>query len=1094
MNRILTSYFFFALPLFLGLSSCRPESNPDMPLNTPLFTAVSPEKSGLTFSNTLTENEIHNVFRYEYFYNGGGVSVGDFNNDGLQDLYFTGNSVSDKLYLNKGNLVFEDITDKAIKTGQEGWHTGTTLADVNADGFLDIYVCRSGDINDKLLTANLLYINNGDLTFTESAQEYGLADTLLSTQAAFFDLDLDGDLDAYVVNTPPKPFSLNSEEFKQLYISHQNKTDHFYLNNGGKFEEASYKTGINNHAFGLGISVGDLTNDGYPDLYIANDYEEADMMFINRNGFLSEEVKLRTGHTSFFGMGTDIADFNNDGELDILELDMAYASHVKSKRNMESMSSQRFWDNVLRGNHYQYMVNTLQLNNGNGTFSEIGQLAGVAKTDWSWGCLFADLDNDGLKDIVISNGQRRELKDRDFKADLGKKIKNKEPITLEQVLASAPVSKVSNFLFRNNGNLTFENTTEAWGLNRGLNSNGLAFADLDNDGDLDLVFNNLDETCSLYENQQNGRENYLTISLKGKQPNSMAIGARVTIYLGEQKQVVELFPTRGYLSSQDYRLHFGLGKAKIVDKIEIRWPDLKITVLNGVSTNQILEIDYANSSFSQLNQKAVTPLFVDASDSLKIDYRHVENQFSDFKREILLPHALSTQGPCMAVADLNKDGLEDLFMGGAKEFPGQLFFQQPDGSFEKQKISAFEIDRLSEDLGALFLDVDNDNDLDLYVCSGGNDCEFDAPALQDRLYLNDGFGKFRLANSALPRMISSTKAVAAGDIDGDGDLDLFVGGRLLPGQYPFPSRSYLLKNEKGRFTDVTESYCLDMLHPGMVTGADFQDINGDGKPDLVLVGEAMGFTTFINKADQFEKLEAAPSTHGMWFSLRAADLDQDGDIDFVAGNMGKNTKFKGSVAKPFNIYGHDFDENGSVDIVLSAYEGETNYPVRGKECSSQQMPFLLEKYPTYKEFAEADMGKIYGEKLSQALHLTVTDFQSSFFLNDGKGNFEMRHLPIEAQFAPVMGIEAEDINLDGNLDLLLVGNLFDAEVETVRYDAGRGLCLLGDGKGDFKALSPKESGFFLRDHARTISRINIVGKPTWLIGVNNGQPKAFSRF
>lgn len=1054
-----------------------------------LFKLLSANHTGISFTNSLVEDNVNNSFQYEYFYNGGGVSLGDINNDGLVDIYFTGNMVSDKLYLNKGNLVFEDITSSAIKTGDKGWHTGTTMADVNGDGFLDIYICRAGYLGGDDLKSNLLYINNGDLTFTESAKSYGLADASLSTQASFFDYDLDGDLDVYVLNIPDGMFAFSQQEYYQLFKNRKNQSDHFFRNDNGQFVDVSYPTRISNHAFGLGISVGDLNNDGYPDVYVSNDYEVRDYMFMNNGSVFYEELQGRTKHISNFGMGTDIADFNNDGDADIIEMDMAYSSHVRSKRNMESMSSAKFWGNVKNGNHFQYMINTLQLNNGKGTFSEIGQLAKVAKTDWSWGALFADFDNDGLKDLVITNGHKRDLTDRDFKTTLKKEIEKKGKLDIKEVFAIAPSTKVSNYVFKNSGAFEFENFAKKWGFDKKVNSNGIAYADLDNDGDLDLVINNLDEEASIYENQSH--QNYLSVQLKGNKQNKFAIGAKVTLYSDEKKQVQELFLTRGFQSSVSTKLNFGVGKLDKIDKVEIRWPDQQTTILENISVNQLLTVDYSKSSFSKPVEENIEPLFVQIPNPIDTGYRHIENQFNDFDRELLLPHILSRQGPCMTVADVNGDGLEDIYIGGAKESVGSLYIQKSSGSFSIGNTMNFTQDKMSEDLGALFFDVDNDGDLDLYVASGGNDFDENDKALQDRLYLNNGEGYFSKSTNLLPKMITSTKVVKATDFDADGDLDLFIGGRLVVGKYPTIPRSYLLENNNGKFTDVTATYCKELLSPGMITGAEFIDVNNDGKIDLTLVGEWMGFTTFLNKGNSFEKKLVNKETEGLWFSLFAKDIDNDGDMDYVAGNLGSNSKFKASKEKPFNVYGNDFDRNGSFDIVLSAFEGENNYPLRGKECSSQQMPFLTEKYPTYKEFAEADVNALYGEKLDESLHLTVRNLHSSVFINDGKGSFEMNSLPNIAQFSPILGLQFEDVNKDGNIDIIAAGNMYGAEVETVRYDAGRGVCLLGDGKGSFKGLSPKESGFFASDNVKVLERIKVGKKDVFLLGINNAKMKFF---
>lgn len=1082
---------FFIIFLVSGLSSCitKKENDED---KTHLFYALDKAVSNINFANKIQENDQENWFTYEYFYNGGGVAIGDINNDGLADIYFSGNMTPDKLYLNKGNLQFEDISSSALEQPKTGWNTGVTMADINGDGYLDIYVCRAGPNKTAAEKSNLLYLNNGDLTFTESAKKFGIADTGLSTQASFFDYDLDGDLDVYVLNFPNGFFQLGGEELRKFYEERKNQSDRFYRNDNGKFTDVSYEVGINNHAFGLGISTGDINDDGYPDLYIANDYEERDYMFINHKGKFMEAVTQRTKHISNFGMGTDIADFNNDGYMDILETDMAFPSHVRSKRNMASMSTEKFWGLVKSGNHYQYMVNTLQLNNGNGTFSEIGQLAGVAKTDWSWGALFADLNLDGYKDITITNGYRRDMKDRDISTTLNKVAKEKgQKLSISEAHQFMPEEKVRNYLFKNNKDLTFTNSSENWGFLEKINSNGVAYGDLDNDGDLDLVINNIDEIATVYINTNNEEKNYLAFKLKGDQKNPFAVGARVKVVTTNGEQIQELFPTRGYQSSVDYKLIFGLDTLSQVQRVEVRWPNQKVSIIENVPTNQTLELSVTSAKPGKLTQKEYSPLFAFAADKVQLPYKHQENNFNDFDREILLPHMLSRLGPCVAVTDVNGDGLDDIYFGGAKGFSGTLLLQNLDRTFSEKKIVLFDKHKNSEDVGALFFDFDKDGDKDLYVASGGNDFDANDKNLQDRLYVNDGKGNFKTI-AKLPAMVSSTKIIKVHDFDRDGDLDLFVGGRLLPGQYPYATKSYLLQNNKGKYIDITKQLAPELAEVGMVTGAEFLDVDGDKDDDLAIVGEWMPLTLFINNGGIYDK-EFIEDSEGLWQSLAKADVDGDGDDDLIAGNMGKNIKFKASSKKPFNIYCDDFDNNGTYDIVLSAYEGENHYPVRGKECSSQQMPFINEKFPTFKQFAEAKMDDIYGEKLQEALHLQVKELHSSLFINNNNGSFNLKHLPIGAQLSPNNAIIIDDVNNDGINDIIMSGNMYGAEVETVRYDAGRGVVLLGNDKGNFTALAPYESGMFAWGNTKGMAKIKIGSKEYYIITVNNAYPAVFEK-
>ena len=1045
-----------------------------------LFVEQPAVSTNINFSNTLQLDLKNRVS--DYVYAGGGVAVGDINNDGLQDVYFVGNTVKDKLYLNKGDFIFEDISNKGLSEDEKGWHTGVNMVDINADGYLDIFVSRMS-VDFKGMT-NLLYINNHDNTFSERSKEFGFMDTSMTIQSLFFDVDLDGDLDCYILNTLRRDV-FDGHIAPGNYTG--NQSDLFYENENGFFIEKSEKKGLRNNSFGLGIAASDLNNDGYPDCYISNDFNDGDNLLMNYDGTFTDQIKDQIRHISYYSMGVDIADINNDGYQDIMVLDMGYEEHFNAKVNMSTMSTKKFWKNVNNGNHYQYMQNTLQLNNGNGTFSEIAQLAGISKTDWSWSNLFADFDNDGFSDLLVTNGIDKEImnQDIDWKEAQNSLLNGSSP-SLE-ILNDQSDSRSMNRLYRNNGDLTFENVSSKWGFKKKINSNGAAYADLDNDGDLDLLINNLDTICSVYENRQNHPYSFLSLELKGKEKNSFSIGAKVSIYSKSGIQVKELFPVRGFQSSVDYRLHFGLGLDEIVDSIVVNWPFYKKTIRRNVSVNQHLLIEYNSSAEHSLaSPRAVSPMFINSKVVQEVGYSHNENLFDDFDRELLLPHKYSNLGPTISVGDINGNDLDDFFIGSPKNQVSQLFIQNEDGSFQTIAVECVAADSLSEDVGSLFFDADGDSDLDLLVASGGNDFELNDSLLQDRLYINNGKGSFA-KSTGLPIMLSSTKIIKAFDFDSDGDEDLFIGGRITPGRYPESPRSYLLENRNGVFIDVTKEICPELEHVGMVTGVVYANIDRNKQKELVILGEWMPLMIFYYHKGKFVPRKPDVSTEGMWFSLESADIDNDGDIDLIAGNLGINNKFKTSDSHPLQVYGNDFDKSGTFDIVLSAFQDSVNFPIRGKECSSQQMPFINEKYSSYHDFASATTEDIFGEALSKGVRKTIRTLESSIFLNNGKGVFSRIALPNEAQFSPIQGMVIQDINDDGIQDVLCVGNLYETEVETARYDAGRGECLLGTGDGHFVTMSLNESGFYFQDNVKSLKSINIIELgATFLIGINNG--------
>lgn len=1070
---------------------------------------VPSSSSGITFSNPIVETAELNYFKYEYLYNGGGVAVGDLNNDGLTDVYFTGTLNPDKLYLNKGSLKFEDVTSKVLTTKHEGWHNGVTMADVNDDGWLDIYVCRSGWYEDGALRSNLLYINKGAEpggvpTFEESAAAFGVADTGRSTQGAFFDMDGDADLDLYVMNTPLQgKRMLNTLEVEQLIAQGKAPTDRLYRNDGGKFTDVSKQAGIQNMAYGLGLVVSDLNGDDRPDVYVANDYIAPDFMYLNQgNGKFAERIKETTRHISNFGMGCDAADYNNDGLPDIMVVDMVSEDHVRSKKNMAGMSSEKFWGTVKVGYHYQYMFNTLQLNNGNGTFSEVAQLGGVSKTDWSWAPLFCDLDNDGWKDLIITNGYKRDMRDRDYEM-ASDKLKGQKQVSLQQLMQLVPTNRIRDYIYRNKGadesgmpSLGFENVSEAWGFTDAANSNGAAYADLDNDGDLDVLINNIDATAELYENTavQQGKGHWLRVKLEGD--GGKAYLAKVTLTTPQGLQFQELMPTRGYEGGVDRILHFGLGEATTVDQVHVRWPDGKESVLSGVKADQLLTVE--RSTAKPAVPRAVTPALLVAGLPDGLAFKHQENEYDDFARERLLPHKQSELGPAMAVGDANGDGLDDLYIGGARNQSGALFLQNANGTFTKGPAAPWAEAAAAEDVGALFFDADGDGDNDLLVTSGSNEVDQPPQNYTNRLYRNNGKGSFKFDPAALPEMRTSAMPVCAADIDGDKDIDLFIGGRNIPGQYPNTPPSYLLMNDGGgSFVDVTESNAPGMVRMGMVSGAVFDDYDSDGDPDLICLGEWMPISFFENEGGRFTLANGKSglaNTEGWWSSITAADLDGDGDRDLVCGNIGWNTKFHATPEHPLDVYWNDFDGNGHADIVLAKdYKGKS-VPVRGRECSSEQCPMILNKFETYDAFANASLGQIYGEeKLGQALHLQAKHMRSAVVMNLGGGRWELRDLPGMAQTGPINGSVVLDVNGDGNMDIVAVGNNWGAEVETVRYDGSAGCVLLGDGKGQFKPMAPAQSGLFAWENARgaALVRLGSSGSPLLVVANNNAPLQAW---
>ena len=1068
---------FFCLSLIVSCTEEQPEK---------MFTLLSSKDTGVTFKNTIKETEDFNVLKYGYLYNGGGVSVGDLNNDGLSDIYFTGNLVGSHLYINKGNFEFEEIAKKAGVFADGVWNTGTTMADVNGDGYLDIYVCRSA-AQDPNKRKNLLFINNGDLTFTEKAEEYGIADSGYSTQGSFFDYDKDGDLDLYVLNHSTQEYAGFSQITKK-YKKRKNEafSDKLYKNENGKFIDVSTESGLisNVLGFGLGIAVSDINNDGWLDMYVSNDFNEQDYLYINnKNGTFTESLENYIGHVSLYSMGSDIADINNDGFTDIMTLDMLPEDNYRLKLVSGPDNYNKYSFLVKSGFYNQTMRNMLQLNNQGQHFSEIGQFSGVSNTDWSWTSLFTDLDNDGYKDLFITNGYKRDYTNMDFinfmvQDQIDADKTGKKPV-IADILKKMPSTVIENYTYHNTGNLSFNKVNSDWGLDQKSLSNGATYADLDNDGDLDLIVNNVDSEAFVYRNNAEiikSNNRYLKVKLKGNDLNAFGIGAKVEININDQILVQEVMPTRGYQSSVDYNLNFGLGNNDTIQKLKIIWPDSKIQILNTISANQTLTLFQKDAKIVEEKNISSKQTFTDISLDSIIQYAHKENKFIDFNREQLLPHKLSTQGPKITKGDVNGDGLEDVFIGGAKGQSGQLFIQTKSGKFSSIK-NKFIDDVQSEDIGALFFDADNDNDLDLYVVSGGNDFKEEDLELQDRLYLNNGKGQFNKTKNSLPKMLTSGSCIASGDFDADGDLDLFVGGRLVPGKYPSTPKSYILENNgKGNFTDATFKVNEALENLGMVTDAIWTDFNGDSKDDLIVVGEWMEIRMFNNTGGKLVEITntcGTKNTEGWWNKITAGDFDNDGDTDYVIGNFGLNSQLKASVKEPVTLYAKDFDNNGSIDPIMCSYNAGESYPVYSKDDMSSQLNMLKSKYLSYADYANQKITDVFTEdQLKGAEVLKAVNFSSSYLENLGNNTFKLSVLPEHVQFSPIYGILAKDYNNDGNLDLIMGGNFFGSRVKFGRYDANKGSLLLGDGKGHFNFVSNEKSGLNIDGEIRDIISID----------------------
>ncbi len=1074
-----------------------------------LFTRLPSGYTGLRFENRLTPTQDLNVFTFRNYYNGGGVAIGDLTGDGLPEIVLTSNLGGTRIYLNEGKYRFRDVTEEAGLHSQ-GWVTGVTLADVNGDGLLDIYVCHAGRVGGKL-QPNELYINqglnaHGVPTFVERAAAYGIADTGYSVQAVFFDYDRDGDLDLFLLRNSPRPVA--SMELKNTRnVRDPLGGDRLYRNDGGHFTDVSEQAGIygSEIGMGLGVVVSDVNRDGWPDIYVANDFFERDYLYINRgDGTFDEQLVRQMPSISLSSMGLDIADINNDGWPDIYTVDMLPDDEHRLKTTTSFESWDRLQEEVRNGFHWQFTRNMLHLNNGDGTFSEIGQMAGVARTDWSWSALIADFDLDGYKDIYVTNGVAKDVTSQDYVAFLGSRETMVQAASggrvdflgLINAMTSTPLP---NYAFRNNGDLTFTDRSAAWGLDTPGFSNGAAYGDLSGGGALDLVVNNVDQEAFVYRN--NARtllaNRYLQVRLEGEGKNRFAIGAKVRLWSGGEQFFQEEEPTRGFQSSVDYVLTFGIGRRDTLDSMKFEWPDGRVSTVRRVAANQRLTVRQAESAAPRpAVARPVRTLFTDVTDRVALPYAHREPAFSDFDREPLIPKLVSTEGPLLAVADVNGDGLDDIFIGGAKGQPGALLIQRPDGSFVRSNEKVFDEDRTSEDLGAVFFDADGDGKVDLYVVSGGNEFSDISPALQDRLYLNDGRGHFRKARGSLPAEYASGSCVAAADYDGDGHVDLFVGGRVVPWRYGADPRSMLLKNDgHGHFTDVTERLAPELSQVGMVTDAVWRDVDGDGRPDLVVVGEWMPITIFHNAGGgRLVRVRTPGLEHseGWWNRIVAGDFTGHGRVDFIVGNLGSNTRFRASDSEPVTMYVKDFEGSGSYQQIVSIYNHGKSYPIAMRDELLRAIPSLRVRYPRYEGYAGQTVTDIFSPaQLAGATFKQARTFATALVRNNGDGSFTLVPLPLQAQLAPVYGILAGDFDGDGKVDLLLAGNFDGVQPEIGRMSASYGLFLRGDGAGSFTPVPASRSGFLVPGQARDIKRVRTRRGDLYVVARNNDRPLVF---
>ncbi|MCL6273906.1 VCBS repeat-containing protein [Muricauda sp. 2012CJ35-5] len=1094
--------------------SCNGQNESDSNVNKEtLFTLLPSEETGVTFVNKVENQKNFNIFKYRNFYNGGGVAIGDINNDGLPDIYLTGNMVPNKLYLNKGDLKFEDISESAGITGNKPWSTGVVMVDINQDGLLDIYVSNAGNMEGNNHD-NDLYINNGDLTFSEKAAEFNLAETGFTTHASFFDYDKDGDLDAYILNNSNIPVSsLGYAEQREVRAQDWEGVPHIFRgvgdmllrNDNGRFVDVSEESGIYGSliGFGLGVMVTDLNNDLYPDIYVSNDFYERDYLYINqKDGTFDEQIKDWTSHLSLSAMGIDIADVNNDGHNDIFITDMLPEHEQRVKSVMEFEGYNVFELKQSKDFFQQYIQNTLQLNNGNGTFSEVAYYSGIDATDWSWAGLIFDMDNDGLKDIFITNGINHDLTDLDFVDFFANEIIQKMALTgrkesIDSIINKMPIKPQPNYAYKNNGDITFKNANKEWGFELPTRSNGAAYGDLDNDGDLDMVINNVNTESFIYRNNTNTQldNNYIQLKFNGSEANKFGVGTLVKFYFDGNIVNQELIPSRGFQSSMDYGMTLGLGKTSELDSIRIVWPDDKTQVLNKVPSNQVITVDYKNNTgnYTPPNPDGQSTMITElTSNTLQ---SHQENHYNDFDFEGLIYSKLSQEGPSLATGDVNGDGNEDFFIGGAQGQAGALYLHQGNGNIQQKSNPVFELDKNFEDVAAAMFDADGDSDLDLMVGTGGNNVN-QQTTYRARLYLNDGKGNFTKSEQELPSTFKNISTLAPHDFDQDGDIDVFVGSRSVVGVYGLsPDHLFLENKGDGTFADATEKLAYGLKDAGMITDAEWADVNSDGKLDLIVSSEWGTPKIYRNSGRRLSTMPSSlDSLHGWWNTVEAADLDNDGDQDLILGNQGLNIHYRPLEYQPMKIWINDFDDNGTIEqIVTQNYDGG-DYPIHQKRELTEQMVSLKKENLKASDYSKRTIHQLIPkEVLDKSIVKQVNTSASVIAINEGGGKFTIKQLPPRAQLSCICDITCTDVNNDGNLDLIMAGNNFEFKPQFSRLDASYGNLLLGDGNLGYEWLNYDKSGFAIKEEVKQLQKItDSAGKEYLIAAINNEKPKIFA--